>query len=294
LKISIESEHDGEVPVADISLAGQRESYVLEILDVNIQSKLVAGTSVPLDIVLKNRGIHFAEDAFVKVSIPALGIENSAYFGDLSPVDEPIEAGSQDRLDKEDAVERVMYLNVPQGVKAGVYVLELEAYSDDSSTSYSTKVAVVGSGDQSSVVASTQSKTFAVGEKVSYSMTLVNTGSNVQVYQLVFDAPEELSVSTDESTVVIPAGSSKTVKVDVSASKAGKYTFTTNVLSDGNTAKSQTFNALVEGNSKNVASTNTTVLLTVVLAIIFVVLLVVLIVLLTRKPEKKELGESYY
>ena len=115
-------------------------------------------------------------------------------------------------------------------------------------------------------------------------------------YFVVDSSDENLNVNVDESVVAIPAGSSKTVKVDVSAQKAGKYNFAVDVNSGADLVKSQQFAANVEGSSAGKAlSGNTAVVLTVVLAIIFVVLLVVLIVLLTRKPEKsQELGESYY
>ena len=96
----------------------------------------------------------------------------------------------------------------------------------------------------------------------------------------------------DEPVIAVPAGNSKAIKYDVSAAKAGTYTFTANIYSSGNLVKTETFTANVQGTG---IAGNATVLLTVVLAIIFVVLLVVLIVLLTRKPEKKEdFGESYY
>ena len=123
-------------------------------------------------------------------------------------------------------------------------------------------------------------------------MTLVNSGNKVQVYELVFEGPAGLQVSSVDQIVALPSGSTKTVKVLASAEKAGKYTFVVNVKADGNLVAQKTFVTMVEGSAK---TANGTVVLTVILAIIFVVLLVVLIVLLTRKPQKAdEFGESYY
>lgn len=289
LVVSVESRNDGSVEQVEIPLAGQRESYNVEVLDANIPSKIAAGETLALDIVLKNRGIELSEDAFVKVSIPQLGIEERAYFGDLSATD-------QSHPDKEDAVERRVTIRIPSSAKAGIYTIELEAYDADSVTTASKKIAIVGASDSSMVVSSTMSKTFAVGEKANYKLTLVNSGNKVRVYDLSVESPDALSVSLDESIVVVPAGSSKTVALDVTAAKTGRYTFSVGISSDDNLVKTVEYSANVEGTSSNgVASGNTTVLLTVVLAIIFVVLLVVLIVLLTRKPDKqKEFGESYY
>ncbi len=299
LKVTVESK-DNSVQ-KEISLAAQRESYLVEILDVVADTNVKAGEMLALDIVLKNRGLEYSEDTFVRAKISALGVEERAYFGDMSPVDQPVESGSNDRLDKEDAVERRLFLRIPSNAKPGAYVVELEAYNDDSSTTMTKKVNVVGVGQDSRVVSAVKDKSFAVGEKGSYSITLVNAGNNVNIYELVVESSDKtVDVSVEEPIVVVPAGSSRSVKVETSALKAGDYTFAVNVYSDGSLVAKESYTAKVDGtkaaSSTIVAGgTNTTVLLTVVLAIIFIVLLVVLIVLLTRKPEKeKEFGESYY
>ncbi|MEK6928871.1 MAG: hypothetical protein AABW65_02870 [Nanoarchaeota archaeon] len=290
LEVSVESRKEGSADKKTIALSGQRESYVVEVLDVNFKEEVLAGENLALDIVLKNRGRKLSEDTFVRVSIPALHISQKVYFGDLSSKD-------QSHPDKEDAVEGKLSLKIPSNAKAGTYVLEIEAYNSESVTTLSKKVAIVGSGEESAVVSSAKSKTFAVGETEDYSMTLVNSGNRVQIYELVVgDIPRTINVELEESVFAIPAGSSETVKLKATATKAGKYDFSVNVHSNKNLVTKQNFTAEVEEKTtKKITEKNTTVLLTVVLAIIFVVLLVVLIVLLTRKPEKsQELGESYY
>jgi hypothetical protein len=272
----------------------QRESYIVEILDVNMPSKVNAGSNVAVDVVLKNRGFEDAEDTFVKVSIPALGVEQKAYFADLAPVDDT----SGDNDDHDSAVGR-LFLEIPEDAKAGVYAVQIDSYNSDSATTLSKKLAIVGATDESRVISSASAKDLAVGEKGSYSLTIVNAGNKVKIYDLTAEASEDISVDLEDSVIVVPAGSSKTVKVDATPATAGKHVFTVSVLSeDGDLVKAQSFTANVEGTTKRstgASGTNTTVLLTVILAIVFVVLLVVLIVLLTRKPEKpKEFGESYY
>jgi uncharacterized membrane protein len=292
LYVTIENRARGEVASRKVSIGAQRESYIVQILNVAFEPKVQAGETLALDIVLKNRGRHFSEDTFVKVSVPALGLERQAYFGDLSPTD-------RSEPDKEDAAERRMYLNIPSNAPAGVYAVDIEAYSDDSSTTLSKKIAVVGASGNSIVVASAASKKAAAGEDAGYSLTLVNSGRNVRVYELVADAPTGVTVEADEPFVAIPAGTSKAVKVRANAEKAGVYPFSVSVYSEGNLVKKESFTLNVEGKTSiggaTGKATNTTVVLTIVLAIIFVVLLVVLVVLLTRKPQKsEELGESYY
>ncbi|MDO8564053.1 MAG: hypothetical protein Q7R87_03530 [Nanoarchaeota archaeon] len=288
LEVSIENRANGQVDRREISLSAQRESYTVQILDVAADSKVSAGDNLALDIVLKNRGRELAEDTFVTVSIPALGIERRAYFGDMSPVDQ-----TDPLPEKEDASTRRLFLNIPSNVPAGIYTIQVDAFTADSKTTVTKKVAVVGASDSSRIVSASTTKTVAVGEDAVYSVTVVNTGNKVQVYDLSFDAPADLSVNADEAIVVVPAGTSKTVKVMSSADKAGKYAFVVSVNSDGELVTKQNFVTNVEGKKNSTA--NATVVLTVVLAIIFVVLLVVLIVLLTKKPQKaEEFGESYY
>jgi len=287
LVVRVENQ-DGTADEKSISISGQRESYLVEILDVNMDSKVSAGSNLALDVVLKNRGYEEATDTFVKASIPALGIETRAYFSDLSSVD-------QSNPDKNDAAERRISLRVPANTPAGIYNVEVTAYNADAVTTMTKKVAVVGAEEDSSVVSPVHSQTVAPGEDASYSLTLVNSGNNIAVYELVVDASSGLSVDASDAIVAVPAGTSKTVKVDATAAKAGTYTFAVNVHStDGRLVKTESYTLKAEGSSAVKIGGSSTVLLTVVLAIIFVVLLVVLIVLLTRKPKKEEFGESYY
>ncbi len=270
-----------------IELEVQRSSYEVEVLSVNNPDQIRAGRALPLDIVLKNRGRQFAEDTYVRVRIPELGISTVGYFGDLSPEDQ------SDPADKEDAVERRLFLNIPASAPAGVYTLEIEASNTDAVTRVTKRVVVTSAQGDSQVVSSSHSKTFAVGEMQRYTVTLVNAGDSIQVYELVLDTPASLDVTMDDSIVAVPAGSSRTVAFDVSASEAGTHEFAIDITSNGELVKRENYIAKVEGRS--VGSVDATILVSVVLAIIFIVLVIVLIVLLTRRPTKKEeFGESYY
>jgi len=241
-----------------------------------------------LDVVLKNRGRHEAEDTFVEASIPALGVTSRTFYGDLSSVD----IDSESTPEKFDSAERRVFLRIPSNAATGVYDIEVTAFNDDSSTTVIKRVVVVG-GLRTDIVSSGTTERVATGEKADFSMTIVNSGNTIKIYELVVDADAGLNVGLAESVVVVPAGSAKTVQITAESSEEGDYDFTVNVHSEGQVVQSKTFNAMVEGTS--ISSGNAAVVLTIILAIIFVVLLVVLIVLLTRKPEtKEEFGESYY
>ena len=99
LELVVESKNDGTADEVSIDFTVQRESYLLEILAVDMQPTVKAGDSLVLDVVLKNRGRHESDDAFLRVRVPELGLETTTYFGDLSPLD-------QSDPDKDDAVAR--------------------------------------------------------------------------------------------------------------------------------------------------------------------------------------------
>lgn len=283
LEVTVEAQ--GDIVRRVVSFEVQRESYLVEVLSVGTPDQVRAGQTLPLDVVLKNRGRHVAEDTFVKARIAELGVSTMGYFGDLDAVD-----NSDDN--EEDAVERRLYLSIPSTARDGVYTIELEAANSDSSTLTTKKIVVVGAGQESRIVTSGATKTFAVGESKTYSLTLVNAGNEIKVYDLVLEASEQLTIDMGDSIVVVPAGTSKTVNMDVTSNEEGTYTFAVTVQSDGALVKKESFTASVKGTA---AQVNPSVVLTVVLAVIFVVLVIVLIVLLTRRPEKAETyGESYY
>ncbi|MBU0760781.1 MAG: hypothetical protein KJ600_06250 [Nanoarchaeota archaeon] len=291
LTVFVESE-DGTSVSTQISLVADRESYTIEILSVDMQHEADAGESLAIDVVVKNRGRQLAEDVFLKVSIPELGLEERTYFGDLSPQDQNSPA------EKEDAVERRTYLRIPANVEPGLYTVNLEVFDADSFDVVERRVLIGGGAvEDTMVVGSSQTETFSTGETGTYKLTIVNRGSVVRVYKFVVDSSENLNVDLSDALLVVPAGSSRTVEILADSAVRDEYTFSVDVLSeDGALIDQKTFRANVEeGNGRTGTGANTTVLLTVILAIVFIVLLVVLIVLLTRKPEtKEEFGESYY
>lgn len=271
-----------------VKLRVQRESYNVDVLDVEVAQTVQAGSTIPVSVVLKNVGRHELEDLFITARIEALGISKRVYASDITPQD-----NWNDDDETDDAVERTIFLAIPSDAMSGVYTLEVFASNTDADARVSRSIVVSGEVASSDVLTTTTSKTVAKGEEAVYDVVIVNSGSRMQLYTLSAEAPTGLTVSIGESLVSVPADSTRVVKVSAEASKAGTYSFAVNVNADGNLVKKVNFVTDVEGSS--VAGTNATVVLTIVLAVIFVVLVIVLIILLTRKPSKtEELGESYY
>jgi hypothetical protein len=293
LNVLIESRSGGRVAEQTVSFSVQRESFELDILDVEVSSEVNAGDSVAVDVVLKNRGRQDADDTFVVVRIPSLGIEDRAYFGDLSPVDEA-------NPDKEDAGVRRLFLRLPKSAAPGIYEVEVEAFNADTVQKVTRRVAVLGAGASTMIVAPVHTASVAPGQTAKYQMILVNDGNRVQVYELVVEGKNGLQIQLSDPVVAIPAGTSRTVTASVIAADSGTHTFAVNVHAGGQLVQREPFTLRAEG--ANVTSGSTVLL--IVLAIIFVVLLIVLIVLLTRGPADMgpegefgsgaAQGESYY
>jgi len=198
----------------------------------------------------------------VTATISALNVEARAYFGDLVALED-------DDDDKEgDTVKGRLFLEMPYEADAGVYALEVEV-SNDELTINEVKQIVVRNELPNSVIRS--------GSE----LILVNPTNKLKVYKVIPESPATVS----ENTVVVSAGSSRTVSVDSNSAES----FSVSVFSGENLV------GTVEFTDVKSEVTSSIVVLTVILAIIFVVLLVVLIVLLTKKPEKdEEFNESYY
>jgi len=86
LYVEIASIDDQTVEKYKLTL--QRESYTLDILSADYTSSVDAGDVFPVSVVAKNNGYNRADDVYVRVSIPALGISSQGYLGDLVPVED--------------------------------------------------------------------------------------------------------------------------------------------------------------------------------------------------------------
>jgi len=285
LHITVESSN-GDVSAKNIELKLQRDSFNVDVLAVNLPGmQFSAGSVIPVNVVLKNRGLHDLEDLFVTVKIDALGVSRTVYASDLTPVD------SGD--DNEDAVEKTIFLQIPSDAKSGVYSLEVSSSNVETQDSVTKSIVISGVVEASDVLVTTTSKSVKAGETTTYDLVIVNSGSRMKLYTLSVEAPADLSVIADQPLVSVPADSTSVVKVSVTPSKEGTYSFAVSINSDGNLVKKVAL-ATTAG-SKGITTASPTIVLTIVLAIIFIVLVIVLIILLTRKSGKtEELGESYY
>jgi len=288
LSVRVESKTDSDEFRYTLNL--QRDSYKIEILSVENPTRATAGATLPVDVVLKNTGIHNINDAFVTVSIPELGISGRAYFGDLSAQD----TDSENDNTNSDSHERTVYLAIPTNVAEGTYTLEVKAEDRNSKDVVKKSVNVAGSASGSDIFATVTSQTVGVGQDATYTMLLINPTNNVKVYTIVPETSSGLAVSVDKTMISVGAGESATLTVKARSNTDGNYNFNVAVYSGNDLVKKVSLNIDARGTSSAISFANPMTVLAIVLTIVFLVLLIVLIVLLTRKPQKEEFGESYY
>ena len=267
---------------AEYTISMQRDSYAFEILSVDYSSRVKSGDVFPVSVVVKNTGYNRMDDAYVVVSIPALGVSARGYVGDLIPTEDYIDYDNE-----EDSMYRMVYLNVPAGVASGVYEMEIMAYNNDAET-VETRLISVGESASTVVLAAVKNQDLNAGETVIYDLIIVNSADSVKVFTLNSVSGDVLSVSVP-SVVTVGPDASETVSIAVTAAKnteVGTYTFSVDV-----NGEQAVFGANVVGGSVS----SSVVALTVILVIVFVVLLAVLVVLLTKKEKPiDEVETSYY
>jgi len=259
----------------------KREVYNADIMSIEVSQTVVAGEILPVDVVLKNIGYNDLNDAYVTVSIPALGIEKTSYFGDIIAIEDK---------DNDDFARGRFYLRIPYEAEEGIYTIEAKASNDDLNLVESKEIIVKNDFSNGNIIVTSFRKIVATGEDAEYSFMVVNPTNQLKVYQIVTESGNNLYTRANTAVVAVPAGTSKTVIVTANAANEGEYTFNVNVLSGNKLEGVVTFSLSAEGKQSNPIA-----VLTVILAIVFLVLLVVLIVLLGKKPQKtEEFGESYY
>ncbi len=245
-----------------ILLRVQRPSYNIAFKSISVPQSIEAGDDLPIELVLKNIGYNNLDDLYVIVRIPALGIEKSAYFGDLVAIENCTEC------DKEtDTATGKITISIPYETPEGVYTIEIEASNDDLVLSETKTVAIRNEFPDQII-------------KTAQGILFINPTSKLKMYRIV--------LPTGEQFVTIKAGSSELVPIS-----ANSEIYTVNVLSmKGELVASFDFG---KSGAKSESANSAIIALTIALAIIFVVLLVILIVLLGKKPSKsEELSESYY
>ncbi|MCH8329393.1 MAG: hypothetical protein IIB81_03290, partial [Nanoarchaeota archaeon] len=151
--LNVEIDGDGFKTEDSFTLRVQRESFNADIKSISVPQTITAGDTLPVDVVLKNIGYNDLDDLFITVSIPALGIERTGFFGDLVALecdddDSDLDNYGVDDIDRncneddEDTLNRRLFLQVPFTAESGLYTLEVEVENEDTTSSQTVQIEI--------------------------------------------------------------------------------------------------------------------------------------------------------
>ncbi len=291
-------DRDSAAVVWNIPLAIESARNGLDIADVSFSpsSTVKAGRSLLATVLLQNHGERNQNDVKVTVAIPALGVSAVEY------VD--VDADTQD-VDYEDVPE--MFLPIPANAAEGDYEVQVTAdfnRYDSVTETYTVHVQAnelfqPETEDVLVLAVGPEAQNVAAGSKATYAIALDNAGSRSKAYLLSAVTGSWATTSLSESLVVLEAGRSKVVYVDVTAAEnavAGPQTVTVTVSADGEVLETVSLNANVVAAS--VVQRNTDLRSGLEIALIVLVVLLVIIGLIfgfsrLRKDNEGE-EQTYY
>src|SRR3989344_6132145 len=191
----------------EYTLRAQREAHNLDVLLVEFDNQVKPGSTLPVDVVIKNRGRHQEEDTFVTLSIPQLGISKTGYFEDLFPV---YLCDSSGDCDKNDVRERRLFLTIPSNAKSGLYQVEVRVKSDESDMKVMKTLNIVSSPVEGKILTNPASKTVKVYVKANREGTFnfaVSANSDefseIATYTATVQGKSIASAATNSNIVVI-------------------------------------------------------------------------------------------
>ena len=291
-------DRDSAAVVWNIPLAIESARNGLDIADVSFSpsTTVKAGRSLLATVLLQNHGERNQNDVKVTVAIPSLGVSAVEY------VD--VDADTQD-VDFEDVPE--MFLPIPANAAAGDYEVQVTADFNRYNRATQTYTVHVQASelfqpeteDVLVLAVGPEAQNVAAGSKATYAIALDNAGSRSKAYLLSAVTGSWATTSLSESLVVLEAGRSKVVYVDVTAAEnavAGPQTVTVTVSADGEVLETVSLSANVVAAPVVSSSTDLRSGLEIALIVLVVVLVIVGLIIGFSRLRKDNEGEeqTYY
>ncbi|MCL6500576.1 MAG: hypothetical protein K6T16_00895 [Candidatus Pacearchaeota archaeon] len=319
LHVDIQQKHDlSGIDEADIDTTVQKIANVIDILGVELYDSahyygtctgcaktFDAGTTLYVDVAVKNRGNYEAEDVYVRVTINELYIERTVYLGDLEASDED---------DDEDAKSITVALQIPKNAR-GVYTLQVRAYNDEVSDTEFRDLIIERLGEEEKeepregrveMTPLITTNEIEVGKGAVYTIRVTNFGNSREDFVVSTVGTQggcEGACTGWGETIINPQsfslnpGESRIVNVYLAVAEnaiVGEHTFSARI-ENGEEAKQFSFVANVTKPKGRLAPDLKTILM-IVGIVLAVAVIVLLVILLTSKKsaEKTEVEESYY
>lgn len=284
------SDRFGDERIANYNLKIDVPRNALRIDDVvfSPNNAVRAGSALLTTVRVENKGEKRQNDVKVTVGIPALGVSGSDFIDEI------------DNGDEEEETEEI-FIRIPKCAKPGNYeaVIDVEFSQRQRKVSERRTITVLedetcneDSRQQSSITLGNQMQSVASGQTAIFPITVTNAGKTSKTFTVIVPSTDWAAVSiTPTSMLVVPAGQTQTVFVNVQVSKdapSGAHSLIATVAS-GDHRQELTLTANVvaqQSKAKGVFE---------VILIVLVVLLVILgIIIGIGHLRGKEQADTYY
>lgn len=286
----------------NLQIDAPRHSIIIKDIILTPENEIRAGKPLLAAVRVKNLGDRDEDNVKVIVSVPSLGLSQSAY------IDE-VEAGDSETSED-------IYLDrIPVCAEAGFYdvVVEVEYDEGYEEVSKVTSIAVVdsdmceasqASGEPNVVVGSTLENIVPGNGGAIYPITILNNAGTSRTFSVTVDGVDDWGTVkiSPTNTVVIEGGDSESVYVFVAANAkaaSGQQVFTATVKSGSETIKQATLTANIvepETNGWGKAKKGLEIALVVLVALLVILGLIIGFSKLKNDDDESESeeAETYY
>jgi len=272
----------------DFTLFINEIRHYLRIFDIvtSPSNTISAGQPLITRVRLENRGQKQEEDIKVTISIPELGISESNFIDELVTLEQ--EEREQFLFEEEAQGQIDLLLRIPQDTPTGQYTLQADVVYNRGTKSLSEKRTIFVQGvekekDVETILnIDTTTKQAAVGEAVTYTITIANLGTEKGVYSVSLDGlGTSLEGRVEPGFLTVLPDSTGQVTISVTPTRDAEmrdYAFVANVLLGTEVINQINLRTKVTGVDNEAAEASGSTAKTV-LGVVFVILVIVLVVL---------------
>ncbi len=284
------SDRYGDELTANYNLKVDVPRNALKIEDIvfNPSNAVKAGSALLTTVRVENSGEKQQDDVKVTVSIPGLGITGTEYIEEI------------DNGDEEEETEEI-FIRIPKCAKPGNYDVNVEVEFSQKHRKISEKHTIAVLEDEtcnedeepkSTIMLSNQMQSISGGQTAVFPITVSNAGRTSKTFTITVPSADWASVTiTPTSLLVVPAGQTQTVFVNVKANDdtpAGAHSLTATVTSGDNRQELTLTTTVLE------QKTGARGVFEVILIVLVVLLVILGIVIGIAHLRNKEEAETYY
>lgn len=279
--------NDEKIANYNLKLDVPRNALKIDDIVFNPANGVKAGSSLLATVRVQNSGEKDQSDVKVTVSIPGLGISATEYIEEINNND-----------DEEETEE--IFLRIPKCAKAGNYDATIDVEFSGGNRKITEKETIPVIADdtcteeapKTTITLGSQMQNVESGQTATFPITVTNAGRTSKTFVVTVPSADWAIVTiTPTSTLVVPAGQTQTIFVNVQVDKktpSGAHSLTATVNSGDKTQELTLTSTVLQTKSTARAVFE-------VIFIVLVVLLVILgIVLGIAHFRNKEEAETYY